>query len=218
MLSSDLDPDPEFARKPTTWLVRNCSERAPAIAPTCRANGPQCRSSCRVGDTRFHRNVICRPPSDRPLQPGQRVVPHDPFKARIRHGLERTPYRFRHGRNWHGGDASEPRRRCASGQCRAQLMPYEGAGDPVAKPCRKPPHRPPRPIRTKFHDRDGFLKDRGTLLFKKIGTAQNFEKFLGPCCIPKPLAPKDYDMHAHEACPASAACGAVSFFVGACAS
>ena len=30
-----------------------------------------------------------------------------------RHDLERTPYRFRHGRNWHGGDASEPRRRCA---------------------------------------------------------------------------------------------------------
>ena len=31
------------------------------------------------------------------------------------------------------------------------------------------------------------MKDRDTLLFKKIGTAQNFEKFLGPCCIARPM-------------------------------
>ena len=40
-------------------------------------------------------------------------------------------------------------------------------GDPMATPCRKPPHRPPRPLRTKCHDRDGFRRDRDTLLFKK---------------------------------------------------
>ena len=60
---------------------------------------------------------------------GQVPMAYQKFQHRervYRHGLERTPYRFRHGRNWYGGDASEPRRRCASGRCRPQHMPYEG--------------------------------------------------------------------------------------------
>ena len=39
-------------------------------------------------------------------------------------------------------------------------------GDPVVKPRRNPPHRLPRPLRTKCRDRDGFCESRDALLFQ----------------------------------------------------
>ena len=67
----------------------------------------------------------------------------------------------------------------------------EGVGVPAGcvAAVAKRPCRPRRATWTKCHDRTVFVKDRDTLLFKKIGTAQNFEKFLGPRCILRPSWP-----------------------------
>ena len=61
------------------------------------------------------------------------------------------------------------------------------APGPKSSPHR--PCRPPRPTWTKCHDRDGFRRDRDTLLFKKIGTAQNFDVARWGALCTRTLAP-----------------------------
>ena len=80
MLASHLDTDPTFAQKPTTWLYINAHPHAEHQDVLCKRDNC-CR--CSVPGTKLHRRVICRPPSHRPLQPGQSVHPNDASKSRV---------------------------------------------------------------------------------------------------------------------------------------
>ena len=54
-----------------------------------------------------------------------------------------------------------------------------GGRAPVPKSSPRRPCRPRRATWTKCHTGTVFVKDRDTLLFKKIGTAQNFDVAAG---------------------------------------
>ena len=95
-----------------------------------------------------------------------------------RHGLERTPYRdFAMGEI--GMAAMRANHVGAVLQIDVGDGAWVGGRAPGPKSSPRRPCRPPRPTWTKCHDRDGFLRDRDTLLFKKIWTAQNFDVAAG---------------------------------------